>query len=255
MIRFTGTLFFCLMTTLLFASSSWGFHYGDRVHPATGYIEFSIGIQERDIHLKSDELANCCKVEGVAVSTRVMTRVGLRPIPRLEIFGLVGGVSLGIEEFGGFDSKFEVAYGGGGRILLYKTSYPQSSGLFLEYQYLQFSAQDRVEIEKGDPVVVTLQDQRIEWEEHLVKIGGEYRYGPYRSYGGFRVSFLRGESLFSLVSPPSNEIGPAIIEEDDTIGVFAGVDIFLDARELLVLNLEMSLFDVNAFRVGMVFAF
>ena len=191
--RFTGVLFFCFMTTFLFPSSPWAFHFGDRVQPALGFIEFSIGIQERDILLKSDELESCCKSEADAVSTQVMTRVGLRAIPRLEIFGLVGGVDLGIEDFGDYDSNFEVAFGGGVRILLYETSFPQASGLFLEYQYLQFSAQDRVEIEKGTPIVVTIQDQKIEWKEHLVKIGGEYRYGPYRSYGGFRVSFVRAE--------------------------------------------------------------
>ncbi len=254
---FTGVLFFCFITTFLFPSSPWAFHYGDRVQPAPGYIGFSIGIQERDILLKSDDLIPCCKAEGNAVTTQVMTRVGLKAIPRLEIFGMVGGVDLGIEEFGDFDSNFEVAFGGGARILLYEASHPQGSGLFLEYQYLQFSAQDRVEILKGTPPVVTIQDQKIEWKEHLVKIGGEHRYGPYRSYAGFRVSFVRGESFFSLVGAPDpmKEIGPADIEEDDNIGVFAGVDIFLDPREIFALNLELSLFDVNAFRAGLVFAF
>ena len=106
-------------------------------------------------------------------------------------------------------------------------------------------------------MVITIQDQKIEWEEHVVKIGGESRYGPFRNYGGLRVSFVRGKSFFSLVGPPgpANEIGPAGIEEDDNIGVFAGMDIFLDPGEALALNLELSLFDVNAFRMGLVYAF
>ena len=255
--RFTGSLFFCLITTLLLPSSPWAFPYGDRVQASLGYIEFSIGIQERDILLKSDDLIPCCKAKADAVSTQVMTRVGLRAIPRLEVFGMVGGVDLGIEDFGDFDSHFDVAYGGGIRFLLYESPYPQGSGIFLEYQYLQFSATDRVEIDKGTPPVVTIQDQKIDWEEHLVKIGGETRYRSFRTYGGFRVSFVRGGSFFSLVGlpDPTKEIGPAVIEEDDTIGVFAGMDIFLDPSEALALNLELSLFDVNAFRMGLVYAF
>jgi len=266
-----------LFSFIFLPSGVFAFHYGDRVSPAPVSLELIAGIQERDILEKSDDLDPCCKFKGDAVSSRLLARLGLEAFQRVEVFGLIGGVGLSIDEFDGFDSNLDVAYGGGIRFILYEAPFPQASHIFLEYAYLQFDAEDRVEVEIcsnptasdkcRDPNVTpefvkTVQDDEIKWKEHVVKIGGDSRVGFYRPYGGIRFSLVRGDESFSVVSFPTvsdsgfNEnISPADIEEDDFFGVFGGLDIFLDPKDAIALNVEVSLFDVNSIQGSFRFKF
>jgi hypothetical protein len=265
-----------LLFFLIFLPSSvFGFHYGDRVSQAPVSLELITGIQERDIVEKSDDLVPCCKFKGDAVSSRLLARLGLEAFQRVEVFGLIGGVGLSIDEFNGFDSNLELAFGGGVRFILYEAPFPQASHFFLEYTYLQFDAEDRVEIlkcsnpstsSKGSDstatFVGTVQDDEIKWKEHVVKIGGDSRVGFYRPYGGVRFSLVRGEENFSLVSAPSvsdpgfnPNINPVDIEEEDLFGVFGGLDIFLDPKDAMALNIEIGLFDVNSIQGSLRFKF
>ena len=129
---------------------------------------------------------------------------------------------------------------------------------FLEYTFFTFDAEDRVEIERTNGF--TLHDEEISWKEHIIKIGGDSRYRGYRPYGGLRFSIVRGDENFSLVrvisgSVPNPNISPAKIEEDDFFGVFGGLDIFLDPKDAIALNIEVSLFDVNSIQGSLRFKF
>jgi len=230
-------------------SSVFGFHYRDRVSPAPVSLELITGIQERDIVQKSESLDPCCKFKGDAVTSRLLARLGIEAFNRVEVFGLFGGTDLEISEFDGFDSSLDLAYGGGINLILYESPFPVAFHIFLEYTFFTFDAQDRVEIERTNGF--TLHDEEINWKEHIIKIGGDSRYRGYRSYGGFRFSFVRGDENFPQVRVisgpgPFPEIAPAKIEEDDFVGVFGGMDFFLDPKDSLVLNIEVSLFDVNS---------
>ncbi|HEX9757434.1 MAG TPA: hypothetical protein VGB26_06490 [Nitrospiria bacterium] len=268
--------FVFLFIILMVPSTGFSFHYGDRVSPVPVSVELITGVQERDIVEKSEDLVDpCCKFKGDAVSSRLLARLGIEAFHRVELFGLFGGVGLSIDEFGGFDSNLNMTFGGGARFILYEAPFPQASHIFLEYSYLQFDAEDRVEISKcSNPnassncslstatFVGTVQDDEIKWREHVVKIGGDSRVGYYRPYGGIRFSLVRGDEHFSLVSSPSvsdpgfnPNIRSASIEEDDFFGVFGGVDFFLDPSDSLVLNIEVNLFDVNSIQGGLRFKF
>lgn len=232
------------------------FHYGDRVQSSPVSLDLIAQVQERDIIAKNEDLTPCCKFEGDAVSTRLLARLGLSPIPPIEIFGLAGGADLSIDEFDQYDSNMDFAFGGGVHLILYETPSPGASHLFIEYSYLQFEAEDRVQVEKSS--VNTIQDDEIRWREHVVQIGGDSRLGSVRPYGGLRFSIVRGEETFTVVNGgglADPTIGPSDIEEDDLFGVFGGIDFFLDPADRVAFNLEASLFDVNSFRAGLRFNF
>lgn len=207
--------------------------------------------QERDVVEKGGKLIGL-KIKGDADSTRLLVRAGLHPTPSIELYGLVGGADLGIDDFDRFDASIDVAYGGGLGLVLFQSSFPRALRLFLDGYYLHFTAKDRVEtiIVDASTGIETLtpQDEEIRWDEYVAKFGLETRHDLFRPYGGIRFSLVRGKDLLSVS-------GKTRLEEDDNLGVFGGVDIFLDPTEAVALSLELSLFDVNSFRAGLKLAF
>ena len=256
-----------LFPLFFFSPSVFAYDYGDKSRSSLLSLDLLAEVQERRVLDKGESLNPCCEFKGDAVSTRLLAKVGLRPVPPLEVYGLIGGADLSIDDFDGFDAKMNPAYGGGIHLVLFESPSPGESHLFLDYAYLQFTPKDRHEVSKcvSSPCdapgnsVATVQDEKIQWREHVVKIGGDFRHDVFRPYGGLRVSFVRGRDSFSFVSATAPIANPNIeavdLVEDNTLGVFGGVDIFLDPTDALALNLEVSLFDVNSIRGGLRFAF
>ncbi len=204
-------------------------------------LDFLTQIQNRDVVEEGQSLANL-KEKGDADSTRLLIRGGIRPIPPVELYGLIGGADLSIDEFDRFDAGMSVAYGGGIRVVPYQSSFPGQFTLFVDAQYLQFTAKDRVLTDVlGIP---TEQDEEIRWKEYVAKVGLETDHDFFRPYGGLRFSLVRGKDILSVS-------GRLRIQEDDTVGVFGGADIFLDPTKRAALNLEFSLFDVDSISAGL----
>ncbi|MCI0529692.1 MAG: hypothetical protein L0Y56_19800 [Nitrospira sp.] len=214
-------------------------------HYDTGDHFFSLDlltqIQNRDVVEKGQSLANL-KEKGDADSTRLLVRGGFRPIPSIQLYGLIGGADLSIDEFDRFNASMSVAYGGGIYLIPYQSPFPRQFALFVDAQYLQFTAKDRVLTDVlGLP---TEQDEEIRWKEYVAKFGIASDHDIFHPYGGLRFSFVRGRDILSVS-------GRLRIQEDDTVGVFGGADIFLDPTKRAAFNLEFSLFDVDSISAGL----
>jgi hypothetical protein len=151
---------------------------------------------------------------------------------------LIGGADLNIDEFDGFDAGMNVAYGGGIRLIPYQATYPGALEFFVDAQYLQFTAKDHVLTGVGP------QDEEIRWKEYMAKVGLEADHDLFRPYGGLRFSLVRGRDILSTS-------GRLSLREDDNVGIFGGIDIFLDPAKRAALNLEFSLFDVYSLSAGL----
>jgi opacity protein-like surface antigen len=212
-------------------------------------------LQERDVVEKGEPLAqDLLKFTGDAVSTRLLARVGLRPFQSIELYGLIGGADLRIDEFDGFDAKMNLAYGGGINFVLFQSPFPGSLRFFLDAYHLRFTAKDHVLTTiDPDPNITgdefqQPQDEKIRWREYVAKVGVDAHYYQFRPYGGLRISMMRGKDILSIS-------GSVDLEEDDNVGVFGGIDIYLDPTEAVAFNLEASLADVNSIRAGFRFAY
>ncbi len=227
--------------SLIFPASS-SFAYSPRqVTPVTEdhlfSLDFLTQIQTRDVVEKGAALIDP-KVKGSADSTRLLIRGGFRPAPPIELYGLIGGADLSIDEFDGFDADMNVAYGGGIRLVPYPAPYPGALAFFVDAQYLQFTGKDHVLTDVGP------QDEEIRWKEYVAKVGLEADHDFFRPYGGLRFSLMRGRDILSVS-------GRLSLREDDNVGIFGGADIFLDSAKRAALNLEFSLFDVDSISVGL----
>lgn len=230
------SLIFVLGLWVFLSPPAFAYHEGMRRSFVS--LDLMTEIQERDVVERGEPLV-APKVRGDAVSSRFLLRTGLRPVHLVEIYGLVGGANLSIEEFDEFDSEMDLAYGGGFNFLFYESPSPPTLHVFLDIQYLRFVMKDQVEtIVNNAP---TPQDETIRWNEVISKFGVGVRHPSFRPYGGLRISFVRAKDSLS-------GSGKLSLREDDNMGVFGGIDIFLDPAEALAVNLEASLFDVNSFR-------
>lgn len=213
------------------------------------FLDFLTQIQTRDVMEKGELFdpvsgsQGTIKEKGNADSTRLLIRGGFRPTPQIELYGLIGGADLSIDEFEGFDASMSVAYGGGIRLVPYQSSYPGALYFFVDAQYLQFTAKDHV-FTNFSGLGSIGQDEEIRWREYTAKVGLEANQDFFRPYGGLRFSFMRGKDIFSAS-------GRLNLREDDNVGIFGGTDIFLDPAKRAALNLEFSLFDVDAIGVGL----
>ncbi len=204
-------------------------------------VDLTAEVQERDVIEKGTALGSA-EVKGDASSSRVLLRMGLRPARGFEFYLLGGGADLSIDEFDGFSSKMNPAYGFGAYLTLFESPPPQSLHFFLDARYLRFVAEDRVETLPGP------QDETIRWNEVSARFGAGGYYPFFHPYGGIGVSFVRAKDSLS-------GSGKLSLQEEDNIGFFAGADLFLDPSEAAAFNVEFSLGDVNAIRGGFRFKF
>jgi opacity protein-like surface antigen len=235
------------------------------------YLQIETGVFSRDIVEEDASIAGFT-AEGSAVSTRLLATAGLELTPYLAVYVQGGGADLKIDEFNGFDSSFEGAYGAGLRLNLYLSPNRDRLRLFVDGSWLHTSGEDTVLAEfacsaangctagpgyQGE-YLPRLLEETIEWDEYTVLLGAGWRYGPFAPYGGVRLSMVDAEDRFRA-APDENFAGgfkfAADVKEQDNFGVFFGSDMALDRLGKTLLNFEVSLLDQYSFRAAVRRAF
>jgi hypothetical protein len=223
------------------------------------FYRFSFGFQTE---LSSREIvenefvfngANFVQTKGSADMVRLLARFGVSLMDNFEIYGVVGGSNLSIDEFDRFNSGEKLAYGGGLHWVYYQIpTYGGSVDLFIDYRILRFRSKDQVIF---DPFVTqALVNETIVWNEHRVKLGVSGRHDFFEPYGGVRLSIVRGKDYIPIRNPPSN---PGLVqdlnlrfEENNLFGLFFGTNIFFDPSEKAFFFIEGNVIDEDALNLG-----
>jgi hypothetical protein len=232
------------------------------VRAAEPYVSFETGIASRDVVDEGNDLVGG-SFTGNAVSTRILTRVGVDLNRYADLYFLGGGADLSIDEFDNFDSNFHGVYGAGLRVNLFRSGYRDDLTLFAEGNWLYFTANDQVrtyECPPGtdcdadpDAYLPRNANEKITWNEYTARVGASGRMEVGTIFGGFRLSFVDGQDRIRA-RPDSNFSQPLKsnldLKQDDTFGLFFGVNLFLDRLEKTVVTLEASLIDQDSFRAA-----
>ena len=222
------------------------------------------GVTSRDV-LDKDVPSAGLNFQGDAVSTKLLTKIGLRFFDRIEIYAKGGGADLSISEFNDYDARLAPAYGGGLHIDLYQGPRPDRIKIFLDGSFLYFVTEDTVQtlfcLDTIDPgqncgdteFIPRMVDEKIRWMEGTILAGGSFRHDYFEPYGGVRLSFVQGDDKLDLKAD-SNFLAvdhlDIDLEEDDNFGIFFGTNIYLDRNEKSAISLEVSAIDQFAFTAG-----
>jgi hypothetical protein len=243
------------------------------------HFEANFEVLDRDIEQESTTFRGINFPGGTfsVQSLRLLAKLSVRVVEPIELYGLVGGSDLEIDDTNtDFSSDFTGAYGGGARVVFYREKDPRMPyQIFAEYRFLTFKPSDTIHFlpqvvcdtslpasicdVNGDGVIdvgeiATLADEivreRIRWIEHTVKIGIMGRHYEFAPYGGIRFSFVKGKDRI----PTSFEKIDLNLKQDDTFGIFLGTDYYLSPSDRAALFIEGSLFDqyslTGGIRVG-----
>ena len=118
--------------------------------------------------------------------------------PNLQVYGLGGGTTLDIDEFNNYSADVLIpqenwnglAYGGGIKITFYPKTFHAPVKLFFDLSYLQFKTEDTIFF----PPAAQEVKEKIRWQQYVGKIGLSGIYDYVETYGGVRISFVRGGS-------------------------------------------------------------
>ncbi len=228
-----------------------------------GFFQIETGVVGREV-VEEDPSLSDFKFHGDAVSTRLTAKAGVIFREIFTAYAMGGGADLSIEEFSDYSGDLSGLLGGGIRVNLYRSPYPDRTTLFVEGQALRFTTDDRVQIEMGCTAargcaadsgifLPRMADEEIEWNEYTLMIGGGAHYPGFAPYGGVRFSVVDGEDRIKA-DPDSNfsvgfKVSPDL-EQEDIFGLFFGLDIFFDPSENTALNFEISLIDQDSFRAA-----
>lgn len=222
--------------------------------PGLFFIETTVGGYSRDIEERITDPAPggaTVTAEGTADTTRLLARFGIRPIPILELYGLVGGADLTIDEFD-FSGDFDVAYGGGARLTFYQSPIYPGLKFYIEGNALQFESGDihLVQLHRSDGTLLfyDFQNEKIRWTEYTGMVGIRGRYFLTEPYGGVRASWVSARDRIP-------GFGDLHIRQQDAVGLFAGADIYLDRSRTVAINVEATAIDQNSIRGGLRFNF
>jgi opacity protein-like surface antigen len=252
-------LLLLFMLSVIIPIEAMAYNEDSRIH-----FEALFEALERDIEEEATTFQgqNFPEETATAQSLRLLGKLSIRVIDPLEIYGLIGGSDLEVDDFG-FSSDFEGAYGGGARVILFRERDPRRPfQIFADYHFLRFEAEDRVSfaptidlngngvIDPGETLTDEIVEEEIDWLEHVLKIGVMGRHYEFEPYGGIRFSVVRGEDrIHSQVQRLDLDI-----ENDDTFGIFLGTAYYLSPSEQAALFVEGSLFDqyslTGGIRVG-----
>lgn len=181
--------------------------------------------------------------EGDAVSTKVIARIGVKPLRRLELYLQGGTANLHIDEFNDYRGDYSFAYGGGLILTLYEYPGPDRFRIIAQGDALTFTTDDTILTTiQGQSVNVT---EEIRWLEYTVQSAGIWRVNNWEPYVGVRLSWL--DSTDEIKDP---RVGKLTLEEDKNIGIMLGTDVYLDPRENFAVNIEASLIDQESFKIG-----
>ena len=181
--------------------------------------------------------------EGDAESTKVIARLGVKPLRHLELYLQGGAANLHIDEFNDYRGDYSFAYGGGLILTLYEYRGPGRFRIIAQGDALTFTT--------DDTILTTIQGQsvnvreEIRWLEYTVQTAGIWRVNNWEPYVGVRISWL--DSTDHIKDP---RVGKLKLEEDENLGFMAGADVYLDPRENFAVNIEGSLIDQASFKVG-----
>jgi hypothetical protein len=221
--------------------------------PASFGVELDLA--SRDIRYED---ANVFPNEGTADTTSIAGQFAVGIVRGVSVFGEVGAADVAVDEFNGYQSAFNLLYGGGIRLSAPASRYAGSALLFSELHARHVTSSDRLATDVctancGDPntevVVSDMVDEDLTWWEYTLKFGVSGRYTNVRPFGGIEVSMLDGTDTVRSVS--SGLLDQELdIRESSSIGFFFGADILLDPQGQSAVTIEMSAIDQNAFRVG-----
>lgn len=228
--------------------------------PAAAATPMSFGVEldlaSRDI---SYEDVNVFPNEGTADTTSVTGQFAVGIVRGVSVFGEVGATDVAVDEFNGYQSAFNLLYGGGLRLSVPATRYGGSTLLFSELRARRVTSSDQIVTEVctancGDPntEVVSFEtvNEDLDWWEYTIKLGVSGLYDNLRPFGGIEVSKLDGTDSVDFVNPvlPDQALD---VRESNSIGFFFGTDILLDRQGTSAVTIEMSAIDRYAFRIGL----
>jgi len=250
--------FFSLVVVLasLLPGNLFAYNEDGRVHFEAGFEAMNRDIQEESAQF----LGVLFPKENPSVqSLRLLAKLSVRIIDPIEVYGVAGGSNLKIDDFE-YNADFGAAYGGGARIVLFKeNSREMPFQIFADYRYLRFKTHDTVLFqpvdENGAPIPAgsagELLNEKIVWNEHVVKLGFLARHDVFEPYGGVRFSVVNGKDHVPSQFQPLD----LHFKQSDTFGVFGGLAYYLLPRsDKAAIFIEGSLFDqyslAGGIRVG-----
>ncbi|MFZ5875399.1 MAG: hypothetical protein ACOYXU_03210 [Nitrospirota bacterium] len=229
--------------------------------PAAAASPVSLGVEldlaSRDIRYED---VNVIPNEGTADTTGITGQVAVGIVRGVSLFGEVGAADVAVDEFNGYQSSFNLVYGGGLRLSAPMNRYAGSALLFSELRARRITSSDQLmtlvctqncfdadpnnDVESSEAV-----DEDLDWWEYTIKVGVSGQYDNVRPFGGIEVSKLDGTDSVDFVDPTLSD-QTLDVRESNSIGFFFGADILLDRQGQSAVTIEMSAIDRYAFRVG-----
>jgi hypothetical protein len=183
-------------------------------------------------------------------SERALVKLTLRPVPAFQVFGLVGGADLdsGFDE-ANFSTDFDLAYGGGARVTLYRQR-DYDTTFFLEGRYLRHETEGTGEFDP-DPTVPGDEvrfDEKVRWEEWEGRAGVSWRFYYTRPFLGVRYS---GAEADDIIGPEGGPNDRRRMRATRNIGGLLGIDFYFDPDRRLGFTAEISFPDQVAGHFGL----
>jgi hypothetical protein len=182
------------------------------------------------------------KTHASPTSARLLAKLAMDITSNFQIYGLIGGSTLRVDEFDNYNADLGFAYGGGFKISAYPETFHAPVKLFLDFNFLQFKTDDTIFFGPAGESV----NETIRWTEYVAKFGISGRHDFFEPYGGVRISFVRGKDHI----PTSTQTLDLNFSEDIPVGLFAGTDIYLDRRGQTALYVEANIIDENSIAAG-----
>ncbi len=190
--------------------------------------------------------------EGDAESTRLMARLATRPWHPVEFYLQAGTANLVIDQFNDYRGDYNFAYGGGASLTLYEYPGPKRFQVVTRADTLNFKTTDHVLTTVTVSEIPLIKEdvfvkETIHWTEYTLEGVGIWRSQYWEPYLGVR---------FSLLDSTDNLSGTLLsrklsLKEDSNLGFVAGTNLYFDPRENFALNLEATLIDQLALKVGL----
>lgn len=220
------------------------------------HFEAFFQVLERDVEEEATQFLgeNFPEEIASAESLRLLGKLSIQVIDPVEIYGLVGGSDLEIDEFG-FSSDFATAYGAGARVILFRERDPRRPyHIFVDYHFLKYEVDDEINFtptdDAGNIIVNEIVREEIDWLEHALKIGIMGRHFEFEPYGGIRFSVVSGKDRINATAQRVD----LDLDNDDTFGIFLGTLYYLSPSERAAFFIEGSMFDqyslTGGIRVG-----
>lgn len=238
----TASILISILCGVFFPTSLLAQEGGAVPRGVKGVFEFDIFTQATSRRVV-EEVGPGEDFKGDADSTRVMVRLGVKPLRPLALYVQGGAADLRIHEFNGYRGDYSFAWGGGFMFRLYESPRPDRFRLSLFGDALTFTTEDKImtTIQSEDVLV----KEEIEWLEYTMGGVGIWRIGNWEPYLGVRFSWLDSEDR---IEDP--RVGNISLEEDDNLGIVFGTDVYFDPRERMALNVEASLIDQASLKIG-----